>query len=215
MKYSLAIFDLDGTILNTLEDLKRSLNFALRSCRLPPRSLNEVRRFVGNGIGRLIERGLPIGTPADQMQEVLTVFHAHYEVHCADHTQPYTGIPELLCALRAGGVQTAVVSNKADYAVQTLCRQYFDGLFDRCAGVREGQRHKPFPDTVEQVLTSLQVPKKNAVLIGDSDVDVQTAQNAGLDFIGVSWGFRDRTVLAKAGAKRIVDSPADLKNLLL
>lgn len=116
MKYSLAIFDLDGTILNTLEDLKRSLNFALRSCRLPPRSLNEVRRFVGNGIGRLIERGVPIGTPADQMQEVLTVFHAHYEVHCADHTQPYTGIPELLCALRAGGVQTAVVSNKADYS---------------------------------------------------------------------------------------------------
>lgn len=133
----LSHFDLDGTILNTLEDLKRSLNFALRSCRLPPRSLNEVRRFVGNGIGRLIERGVPIGTPADQMQEVLTVFHAHYEVHCADHTQPYTGIPELLCALRAGGVQTAVVSNKADYAVQTLCRQYFDGLFDRCAGVRE------------------------------------------------------------------------------
>ena len=137
MRYQLAIFDMDGTILNTLQDLTNSLNAALQLSGYPQHTLEEVRFFVGNGIRKLIERGVPAGTPVAQIDKVHQDFTEHYRVHCADTTQPYAGIPELLQQLRNAGCKTAVVSNKADYAVQELCKQYFDGMFDFAVGERK------------------------------------------------------------------------------
>ena len=210
MQYDLAIFDLDGTILDTLEDLYTSLNHALSSAGLPGRSMEETRQFVGNGIRRLIERAVPGGSDAALVDSVHAAFTAHYKLHCADHTRPYDGITALLQALRAEGMRTAVVSNKADYAVQALCTQYFPGLFDAVAGEREGIRRKPAPDAVLAVLDALDTPRERAVYIGDSDVDVLTANAAGLDGIAVLWGFRDEQCLRQAGAVRFADTPQAL-----
>lgn len=210
MKYGLLIFDLDGTILNTLEDLKESTNYALDFHGFPKRTLDEVRRFVGNGIGKLIERAVPAGTPAKEAQRVLATFKRHYGEHCADHTKPYEKIPEFLKAVRERGCQTAVVSNKADFAVQELCEQYFPGMFDFVVGEREGIRRKPCPDSVNEVLRTLGKTTDEAVYVGDSDVDVETAKNAGMPVIGVSWGFRGREFLEAHGAEWIADEPEDL-----
>ena len=210
MKYGLLIFDLDGTILNTLEDLKESTNYALDFHGFPKRTLDEVRRFVGNGIGKLIERAVPAGTPAKETQRVLAPFKRHYGEHCADHTKPYEKIPEFLKAVRERGCQTAVVSNKADFAVQELCEQYFPGMFDFVVGEREGIRRKPCPDSVNEVLRTLGKTTDEAVYVGDSDVDVETAKNAGMPVIGVSWGFRGREFLEAHGAEWIADEPEDL-----
>ena len=210
MKYDLLIFDLDGTILDTLEDLKLSTNYALTFHGFPERTLDEVRRFVGNGIGKLIERAVPAGTPEKETQRVLATFKRHYGAHCADHTKPYEKIPEFLKAVRESGCQTAVVSNKADFAVQELCEQYFPGMFDFVVGEREGIRRKPCPDSVNEVLKTLRKTKEQAVYVGDSDVDVETAKNAGMPVIGVSWGFRGRKFLEEHGAERIADEPEDL-----
>lgn len=207
MKYKLAIFDMDGTILNTLDDLADSTNYALRENSLPERTIGEVRSFVGNGIRKLIERAVPAGSDTAQIDRVHESFTAHYKVHCADKTRPYDGMIELLRDLRAAGCMTAVVSNKADYGVQTLCRDYFPGLFDMAVGEREGIRKKPSPDSVNEVLEKLGVPRAAAVYIGDSDVDIETAKNAGLDCIAVEWGFRDREFLMEHGAVRLVREP--------
>ena len=150
MKYDLLIFDLDGTILDTLEDLKESTNYALDFHGFPKRTLDEVRRFVGNGIGKLIERAVPSGTPEKETGRVLATFKRHYGEHCADHTKPYEKIPAFLKVVREKGCQTAVVSNKADFAVQALCEQYFPGMFDFVVGEREGIRRKPCPDSVNE-----------------------------------------------------------------
>ncbi len=215
MNYRLAIFDLDGTILNTLHDLAASTNAALTALGYPTRSVDEVRRFVGNGIRLLIERAVPAGTPTAQTDEVYRCFMAHYAQHCADTTRPYDGIPELLRALRAAGCRTAVVSNKADSAVQPLCRRYFDGLFDAAVGERPGVRKKPAPDSVNEILRQLAIPRTQAVYIGDSDVDIHTAQNAQMDCISVDWGFRSRAFLVENGASRIVSTPQALQALIL
>jgi len=185
MQYQLAIFDMDGTILNTLQDLTNSLNAALAKSGYPQHTAEEVRFFVGNGIRKLIERGVPAGTPVEQIDTVHHDFTAHYQVHCADTTQPYDGIPELLQTLRRAGCKTAVVSNKADYAVQELCKQYFDGMFDFAVGEREQILKKPAPDSVNEVLQKLQIDRRQAVYIGDSDVYIQTAKNAAMDGIFV------------------------------
>ena len=210
MKYGLLIFDLDGTILDTLEDLKESTNYALDFHGFPQRTLDEVRRFVGNGIGKLIERAVPAGTPDKETARVLATFKRHYGEHCADHTKPYEKIPEFLKAVRERGCQTAVVSNKADFAVQELCEQYFPGMFDFVVGEREGIRRKPCPDSVNEVLRTLGKTTDEAVYVGDSDVDVETAKNAGMPVIGVSWGFRGREFLEAHGAEWIADEPEDL-----
>lgn len=210
MRYELVIFDLDGTLLNTLEDLKDSLNYALEKSGYPARSLEEVRRFVGNGIRKLIERGVPEGTEIPDIDTVHKDFTGHYAVHCADKTRPYDGIPELLHSLRAAGCKTAVVSNKADYAVQELCRQYFDGLFDLAVGERKNILKKPAPDSVYEVLRQLKVEKNYAVYVGDSEVDIETARNAGLHSIIVDWGFREREFLMEKGAETIVSKPQDI-----
>lgn len=215
MNYRLAIFDLDGTILNTLEDLAASGNYALRKNGLPERTVDEVRSFVGNGIRKYMERAVPSGSSETLIARVHADFTEHYAKHCADRTKPYDGIPELLGVLRGAGMQAAVVSNKADYGVQTLVDTYFPGLFDAAVGEREGVRRKPAPDSVLAVLRQLAVPPEEAVYIGDSDVDIDTARNAGIPCISVDWGFRTTEFLLDHGAKRIVSAPAELAGLLL
>lgn len=204
MKYELAVFDLDGTVLDTLNDLKNSLNYALGEFSMPSRSLDETRAFVGNGIRKLIERGVPAGTPVEVTDEVEKVFNGHYAVHCTDTTKPYDGIHELIARLRSLGIKTAVVSNKADYAVQTLCKRYFDGLFDFCVGARENVRKKPYPDSVNEVIRTLGADRKKTVYIGDSEVDIKTAVNAYVPCLSVTWGFRDVPQLIENGATDIV-----------
>lgn len=215
MKYELAIFDLDGTLLNTLEDLADSMNAVLKQFGYPERSLAEVRNFVGNGIRKLVERSAPSGTASGEIDRMFEAFLPYYKEHCADKTKPYEGICELLTNLRGRGVKIAVVSNKADTAVKALCEQYFPGFFQEAVGERAGIARKPAPDTVNEVLKNLQTKKGKAVYIGDSEVDVQTAQNAGLDCIAVSWGFRDVSVLKEAGAQNIVAAPEDILAYLL
>ena len=214
MKYQLAIFDMDGTILDSLEDLANTLNYALSTCGYPKRSLEEVRNFVGNGIRKLIERGVPEGTEISDIERVYEVFAPYYKEHCFDKTKPYDGITALLLELRKQGVKTAVVSNKADFAVQILCKQYFQGLFDAAVGEQAGIQKKPAPDSVNMVLNKLGIKREDSVYIGDSDVDIQTAQNAGMDCISVDWGFRDVDFLLENGAKKIVSSPEALLSLL-
>lgn len=214
MKYRLAIFDLDGTILYTLEDLKISLNHALSKNGLPERTLDETRRFVGNGIRKLIERAVPENSDPGLVDKVFDDFNLHYKEHCTDHTRPYEGIPELLSALRESGVKTAVLSNKADYGVQELCARYFPGMFDFAAGEKAGVRKKPAPDGVFAILEKLGVSAADTVYIGDSEVDIETAENAGTDSIIVDWGFRERELLISRGARVIASAPKEILRLI-
>lgn len=210
MQYKLAIFDMDGTILNTIDDLADSVNFALREHHMPERTLKEVLRFVGNGIRRLIEQAVPEGTSIADIDAVHETFTGYYKVHCADKTRAYDGIPELLRELRARGIKTAVVSNKADYGVQALCKDYFDGLFDYAVGEREGLRRKPYPDSVLEVLKHFGLTKEEAVYIGDSEVDYQTAINSEMDMIMVGWGFREEAMILELGAPFVIHEPSEV-----
>lgn len=209
-KYRLVIFDLDGTLLDTLEDLYRSVNFALEKSGFPKRSREEVRLFVGNGALNLIKCAVPEGTPQEDRDRVYADFAAHYAAHCFDHTGPYYGIAELLTGLREAGVLLAVVSNKDDTAVKPLCDRYFGSLLDVAVGRRDGVQKKPAPDTVNEVLEILRVEKSDAVYVGDMDVDIETAQNAEIPCISVTWGFRDPNFLHRHGAKIMVSSPDEL-----
>lgn len=212
MKYRLVIFDMDGTLLYTLEDLTDGLNHALKENGFPLKKMSEVRSYVGNGIRNEVRCSLPSGTDEVVRQKVYEDFSAWYNVHCGDHTRPYDGIPELLKKLKENGVLCAVVSNKGDLAVQELDRQYFDGLLDAGVGEKEaeGIAKKPAPDTVNEVLRKLHVDRKDAVYVGDSEVDIQTAKNAEMDSIIVDWGYRDHDYLVEQGAGIIVSSPEEL-----
>lgn len=215
--YSTAIFDLDGTLLDSLEDLHLSTNVALAEHGLPARSLEEVRRFVGNGIRKLVERAVPAGTGAAEQEAVYEDFCAHYAAHCEDHTGPYPGILELLARLRAAGVRLAVVSNKGDFAVQELVARQFPGAFDAILGENEaaGIRKKPAPDMVEAALARMGADRDGMVYIGDSEVDVQTAASVGCPCISCTWGFRSVDDLLAAGATTFVNTPAELERVLL
>lgn len=215
MKYDLAVFDMDGTILNTLEDLADSLNASLSHFSYPERTIEEVRQFVGNGIRLLIERGVPQGLSKEKIDQVHEYFMAYYKEHCADKTRPYDGVISLICQLRQAGCKTAVVSNKADTAVKELAEKYFSGLFDISIGERTNIARKPAPDAVNEVLEKLSVPRERAVYIGDSEVDIATAQNAELDSIIVDWGFRRPDFLREHGAKIIVSSPEEVIEKIL
>lgn len=175
MKYKLAIFDMDGTTLNTLDDLADCMNFALRQAGFPERRLDEIRSFVGNGIPKLVERAMPVDAPAEMTQKVLSDFMSYYDIHYADKTRPYDGVCELILKLRENGCMTAIVSNKADSAVLKLCERYFPDMFDYAVGAREGIRKKPAPDSVNDTLRQLEIEAVDAVYIGDSEVDIQTA----------------------------------------
>ena len=209
MKYDLLIFDLDGTILYTLEDLTDAVNHGLMEYHLPVRSISEVKSFVGDGIRKLIERAVSEESQ-DKVDDVHKAFTEYYSVHLADKTKPYDGIVETLKSLKAEKYKLAVVSNKADYGVKELCEQYFAGLFDIAIGEREGIRRKPWPDAVDEVLRSMNISKASALYIGDSEVDIKTAENAGVDCISVSWGFRARDFLLENGASVIVDDMTEM-----
>lgn len=215
MKYKIAIFDLDGTILNTIEDLADSLNYALAKNGYKERTVAETQSFVGNGLLMLVKRAIKPETSEEEAQKVLADLKAYYKIHCADKTKPYEGIPELLKDLKTADYLLAVVSNKADYAVQILCEQYFPGMFDLAVGERENVRRKPAPDSVNAVLAKFELKKADAVYIGDSDVDIETAENVGTDSILVAWGFRGADFLREKGAKNIVFDTEELKRCLL
>lgn len=206
------LFDLDGTLLNTLEDLCDSTNYALAQFRYPPRTLDEVRNFVGEGVRLLIERALPEGAK-HRTDEVLSVFSAHYDKNKENKTRPYDGVIEMLKAL-CPRFKTAIVSNKYDAAVRDLC----DKLFPTVAlavGERAGLQRKPAPDMADYALERLHSRKENAIYVGDSDVDVRFARNSGLPIVAVSWGFRDRALLQSLGADYIVDTPEELVSLFI
>ena len=214
MNYTTILFDLDGTILDTGEDLQHSLNHVLEKYGMPPRSLADTRRFLGNGIRRLIELGAGEGVPADTLDAMFSDFKAYYRLHCLDRTRPYEGIVPLLTSLREAGAKTAVVSNKADFAVQSLAERFFPGLFDFAVGEREGIRRKPCPDSVLETLSRLNADREQAVYIGDSEVDIATARNAGLPCLSVTWGFRTEEALKESGAERLVHSTEELREII-
>lgn len=214
-KYELVIFDMDGTILYTLDDICDGVNASLSKHGLPVRTKDEIRRHIGNGIRHEIESSVPEGTKESMIDAVFHDFHAWYEIHCNDRTRPYDGIVELLEDLKQAGIHCAVVSNKADYAVKALNEIYFKGLLEAGVGEKDGIARKPAPDEVDEVLRLLDMERNRAVYIGDSEVDIETAANAGMDCIGVSWGYRDRKWLQECGAEVIVDDVSQLRQLLL
>ncbi len=205
----LIVFDLDGTLLDTLDDLHASVNHALASENLPARSMDEVRRFVGNGVRKLIERAVPDDCPGEVLERTFAEFRRHYTENCSVRTKPYDGVPELLDMLKAQGYLLGVVSNKADEPVKALIAHYFPGVFDSVVGEREGVRRKPAPDSVLETARSLGCDAAQAVYIGDSDVDARTAINAGCRCVLVSWGFRGRETLEPFGFT-IADRPEDI-----
>ncbi len=209
--YETAVFDLDGTLLDTLDDLTDATNAALAQFSLPKRTREEVRSFVGNGIKKLVERALgEKGAP--YLQEALAFFKRYYAEHCAEKTKPYEGILPLLQTLKSRGVKTAVLSNKADFAVKALAKEYFDGLFLQAVGENEsaGIRKKPAPDSLFSVMESLGANQASTLYIGDSEVDIQTAQNAGVACLCVTWGFRDKACLQENGGTAFVDCPEEI-----
>ena len=215
MTYDTVIFDLDGTLLYTLEDLTLSTNYALEPFTDVRRSLDEVRSFVGNGVRTLMIRALPGGEQNPDFEAAFARFRAHYAVHCRDHTRPYPGIMDAVRALAARGLKLGIVSNKPDPEVKDMNRVYFTGLFGAALGEREGVRRKPAPDAVLEVMKRLGATAEETVYIGDSDVDCATAANAGTDFIGVCWGFRPREVLEESGAKVVCATADELLALIL
>ena len=212
MKYQTYIFDLDGTLLDTLGDLTTSVNYALRTYGMPEHSIDAIRRFVGNGVRLLMERAVPDGASNPKFDEAFDVFRQHYMHHSLDTTRPYDGIPEMLAALKADGCRLAVVSNKFMTATQELVRHFFPDTIEVAIGEHEaeGIRKKPAPDTVNEAFRQLGVGKEQAVYVGDSDVDVMTARNSGLSCISVLWGFRDRDFLIQHGAETFVFTPSEL-----
>lgn len=208
------IFDLDGTLLNTLDDLKDSTNFALRNFGCPERSLEEVRCFVGNGVKKLIERAIPNGAENPDFENCLRMFKENYALNMYNKTAPYDGVIELLQVLKRYGFKTAVVSNKFDMAVKHLCKTYFDGLVQAAIGEADNVHRKPAPDGVFKAMELLKSGPETSIYCGDSDVDVLTAKNSGIKCIGVTWGFRSRELLQQEGADYIVDAPYEIAELL-
>lgn len=208
------IFDLDGTLLDTLEDLKEAVNAALEEWHMPVCTLDQVRRYVGNGVRLLMERAVPEGSHNPKFEQVFASFKTYYGQHCMDHTGPYPDILHLLEELKARGIQTAIVSNKLDSAVKELNASFFAGYTKTALGEMEGVAKKPAPDMVDKALQELGVRKEQAVYVGDSDVDIETAANAGLPCISVTWGFRGEQFLKDHGARVLIKTPLELLYLL-
>lgn len=213
-KYNTIIFDLDGTLLNTLEDLADGVNHVMKQYHFPVRTLAEVRLFAGNGIRRLMELSVPQGTENPEFEQAFQTFKEYYTLHCNIKTKPYDGIMELLGQLKKDGCRLAIVSNKNYAAVTELNRIYFHGIIQTAIGEKEHIRKKPAPDTVLQALNELGSAREEALYIGDSEVDRQTAVNVGMDCILVSWGFRDREKLIALKPLGIIDKPEQLLEYL-
>lgn len=210
MRYASYIFDLDGTLLNTLGDLAASCNYALRTYGMPEHSVDDVRRFVGNGVRLLMTRAIPGGDSNPKFDDCYACFREHYLRHGLDTTAPYDGIREMIDTLNAHGKRIAVVSNKFYEATQELVRHFFGDEIKVAIGERPDIRKKPAPDTVMEALRQLGMPATTAVYIGDSDVDIDTARNCAMPCISVLWGFRDRQFLLDHGATTLVSTPDDI-----
>ena len=211
MNIKAVIWDLDGTLLNTLDDLAASTNAALAQNGLPERTTDEVRCFVGNGVHKLIERA--VGEPGEKhpkFEQVLGDFVAHYGEHSRDCTRPYAGIMDVLDALSGEGVKHAIVSNKVDFAVKALSKEYFGERMLSAVGDDPSRAKKPAPDSVWEAMRQMGVTAQEAVYVGDSDVDVITARNAGIPCIAVTWGFRSEECLLQAGAQHIARRPEEI-----
>ena len=214
MDHKAFIFDLDGTLLNTLDDLKNSVNFAMRSMGYPEHTLEQVRMFIGNGIAMLIKRAVPQETDEFDEKKTLGIFTEHYNAHLNDCTAPYPGITESLTALKNRGVKIGVVTNKNDDSAKMLIVRYFGNLVDATLGHLDGIPSKPNPEALLRVMSDLGVNAEETLYFGDSDVDVLTEKNAGVKSVGASWGYRGEDVLLKAGEDIILSDPykiADLK----
>lgn len=211
-QYNTYIFDLDGTLLDTLDDLTAAVNYALRQHGMPEHTREEVRHMVGNGVRLLMVRAVPDGDKNPRFDDAFSTFREYYMEHSLDTTRPYDGIPELLAALRQQGKRVAVVSNKFYAATRELCRHFFADTVEVAIGEHEaeGIRKKPAPDTVIEAFRQLGISKENAVYVGDSDVDLQTAVNSGLPCISVLWGFRDQAFLEAHGATTFARKPGEI-----
>ena len=215
MHYTTVIFDLDGTLLDTLDDLAASTNHALHAMGMPPRTRDEVRQFVGNGIYNLIRRAVPHDTDTNAIDQTYNLFNEHYATNHLNKTAPYAGIAQVLNTIRAHGARCCVVSNKGDYAVRPLVEHFFPNCFEVACGEREGIRRKPAPDTVLACIDALGAQSKSCVYVGDSEVDVACAQNAGIDCIIVTWGFRDEHYVRSCGGTVFAHTSEELQRLLL
>jgi len=214
MKYDTILFDLDGTLLNTLDDLADSVNLVMRQEGCPQRTRDEIREFIGDGARMLMKRSLPPGTSETEILRCLTKFREVYLENMQKKTRPYDGIPELLKMLKAMQIKVGVVSNKPDEATKEMCRQYFGENIDAAIGDNLDRKKKPEPDNVFEALRQLGSDRSKTLYAGDSDVDVKTAKNAGLVCAGVTWGYRSRETLLEAGADHIVDEPQQLIRIL-
>lgn len=213
-KIDTVIFDMDGTVLDTLQDLADAVNAALKAFAMPERTIDEVRAFVGNGVRRLLELSVPDGFANPRFEEVFAKFREYYGVHCNDKTKAYDGILPLLRELEKEGYGLAIVSNKLDSAVKELNEIYFEGIVKVAIGEVEGIAKKPAPDMVEKALRELGKTKETAVYVGDSDVDLMTARNVGLPCISVLWGFREEGFLKEQGARYFAKAPAEIPKLI-
>ena len=213
-KISTIVFDLDGTLLNTLEDLADSTNYALRQYGFAERTLEEIRAFVGNGVRKLIERALPEGAENPLFNSVFSCFKSYYVDHCMEKTGLYAGIPEMLHELKSGGYHLAIVSNKLQSGVDELYEHYFSDTVEVAVGERPELNRKPAPDMVLLALETLGVSTDEAVYVGDSDVDVATARNSGLPCISVLWGFRDKEFLVQHGAHCFAQTPEEICRII-
>lgn len=213
-KYEAVFFDLDGTLLDTLADLKNAVNVSLEAAGMPKRSMDEVRQFVGNGIHLLIERAVPEGTAPEKTEEVFAAFKSYYTEHCLEETKAYVGVQAMLTAVHGKGYPMAVITNKNEEAAKSLIQTVFKGKIGLTVGQHDGVAKKPAPDMFLLTAKKLHVNAKNVLYVGDSDVDLMFANSVGCDCVTVSWGFRGREFLKEAGAKTIIDKPSELVDIL-
>ena len=209
-EFNTYIFDLDGTLLDTLQDLTDSTNYALRQSGMPEHSIDDIRRFVGNGVKKLMELAIPDGLDNPKFEETYELFRQHYLTNSLHTTQPYPGIMEMLETLNSHGKKLAIVSNKFYTATEELCHHFFGNYIHVAIGEREDIRRKPAPDTVLEAMRQLNVDVNTTVYVGDSDVDLATARNSGLPCISVLWGFRSKAFLAEHGATTFVETPSQI-----
>ena len=215
MKYQAVLFDMDGTVLDTLDDLCDSINHSLAEFSLPNVSREHVRQCLGNGAAFLVSHSIPAGSSPELEADVLAFYKPWYDAHCLIKTAPYEGILPMMQSLKEQGLRLAIISNKPDRAVQELSDAFFPGLLELSVGESPSVRRKPAPDTVLTAASQIGLSVDQCVYVGDSEVDLETARNAGMDCISVTWGFRDEAQLIEAGASVLVRTPEELESLLL
>ncbi len=208
------VFDMDGTVLNTLEDLTVSMNYVLEKFGMPGHTVEEYRLFFGNGVKEALRLAMPEDASTEVIDEMLPIYKEHYDAHCLDKTGPYDGIVEVMEELKRRGYKLAIVSNKIDSAVKELNNKFFSKAVEVAIGEKPGVNRKPAPDMVEAALKEMGSSKEESVYIGDSEVDFMTAKNSGLPCISVLWGFRDKDYLIEQGAYCFADKPSDIIQIL-